>query len=182
MATETLTEVVTYQIDPAHSRLSFVARHMGFSKVRGSFEKFEGTIRMVPEELSTIEAEATIQANSLTTNEEKRDEHLRSADFFLIDEYPTITFKSKQVRDVSGNGFTLIGDFTLRGVTKTLELKSEYLGSGVDPWGQTRIAFDAETRINRNDYGLSWNAVLEAGGFLVGDDVELVLEIQAIQQ
>lgn len=182
MSTLTENAVQTYTIDPSHSRLGFAVRHLGFSKVRGSFEQFEGTIRMKGGDLSTLEAEATIQAGSITTNDAKRDEHLRTADFFLVEEYPTITFKSTGVKNVSGTRFTLVGEFTLRGVTKTIELEGEYLGEGKDPWGNTKVAFEATTTINRKDYGLNWNAVLESGGFLVGDTVELTLEIQAAQQ
>ncbi|HET6567165.1 MAG TPA: YceI family protein [Rhodothermales bacterium] len=182
MSTAIQNAVQTYTIDTAHSRLGFIVRHMGFSKVRGSFEQFEGVVRMAPNDLSTLEAEATIQANSVTTNDATRDNHLRTADFFLVEENPAITFKSTGVRNVSGNSFTLVGDFTLRGVTKTVELDAEYLGSGKDPWGTEKVAFEARTKINRKEYGLNWNAVLETGGFLVSDDVEITLEIQAALQ
>lgn len=175
-------DLQTYVIDPTHSRLGFTVRHLGFSKVRGSFEQFEGLVRMTPGDLSSLEAEATAQTASVTTNESKRDDHLRTADFFLADEHPAITFKSTGVRNASGNTFTLVGDFTLRGVTKTIELKGEYLGSAVDPWGNEKVAFEATTKINRKDYGLNWNAALEAGGFLVSDDVEITIEVQAALQ
>lgn len=176
------TTLQTYTIDPSHSRLGFSVRHLGFSKVRGSFEQFEGTLRMDGDDLSTLQAEATVQTATVTTNDAKRDEHLRSGDFFLVDEHPTITFQSTGVRDVSGNTFTLEGDFTLRGVTKRIALQAEYLGSGADPWGNEKAAFEAHTTINRKDYGLNWNAALEAGGFLVSDEVEITLEIQAARQ
>jgi polyisoprenoid-binding protein YceI len=175
-------DLQTYVIDPSHSRLGFTVRHLGFSKVRGSFEQFEGVIRMAPDDLSTLEAEATAQTASVTTNDSKRDDHLRSADFFQADQYPTITFKSTEVRDISGNSFTLVGEFTLRGVTKTIELKGEYLGSGRDPWGNEKVGFEARTKINRKDYGLNWNAALETGGFLVSDEVEISIEVQAALQ
>lgn len=180
----TLTEkiVQTYAIDPSHSRMGFTVRHMGFTKVRGSFEQFEGVVRMVPGDLSTIEAEATIQAQSITTNEARRDEHLRSADFFEVERYPTITFKSTEVRDISDDSFTLVGEFTMHGVTKTVELEGTYLGEGTDPWGGTRIALEARTTVNRKEYGLNWNAVLETGGVLVSEKVDIELEIQAVQQ
>jgi polyisoprenoid-binding protein YceI len=174
--------VQTYAIDPTHSRLGFVVRHLGFSKVRGSFEQFEGVVRLAPGDLSTLEAEATVQATSITTNEPKRDAHLRSADFFEVETFPTITFTSTEVRDVSGTEFTLVGEFSMHGVTKTIELAGEYLGEGGDPWGGTRVAFEARTKVNRKEYGLNWNVALEAGGFLVSEDVELVLEVQAVLQ
>jgi len=172
----------TYLIDASHSRIGFVVRHLGFSKVRGSFEQFEGTIRMNNGDLSTLRAEVSIQAASVTTNEATRDNHLRTGDFLLVEEYPTITFKGNEVRDISGNSFTLVGEFTLRGVTKTIELEGEYLGSAKDPWGNTKTAFEARTKISRKEYGVNWNAALETGGFLVSDDVEIVLEVQATQQ
>lgn len=182
MTTQTQTAVQTYVIDPSHSRLGFSVRHLGFSKVRGSFEQFEGTVRMALGDLSTLEAEATIQAASVTTNEEKRDAHLRSADFFDAEQHPTLTFRSTGVKDVSGDAFTLQGELTIRGVTKAVELKGQYLGEGKDPWGGTRVAFEAQTRINRKDFGLNWNTVLETGGFLVSDEVDIELEIQAVLQ
>ena len=182
MTTLTETALDTYTIDPAHSRLSFIVRHMGFSKVRGSFEQFEGVVRMKQDDLSTIEAEGTVQTDSVTTSDEKRDAHLRSADFFEVEKHPTITFQSTEVRNVDGDSFTLVGDFTLHGVTKQIELKGTFLGTGTDPWGGTRIAIEAETTLNRKEYGLNWNAVLESGGFLVSDDVRIALEIQAVQQ
>ena len=182
MSTITQTDLQTFTIDASHSRLAFVVRHLGFSKVRGSFEQFEGQVRMQAGDLSTLEAEATAQASTITTNEEKRDAHLRSGDFFDVETYPTITFKSTDVRNVSGNSFTLVGDLTMRGVTKRVELDAEFLGEGQDPWGGTRVGFEARTEINRKEFGLNWNAALEAGGFLVSDDVKIVLEIQAVQQ
>lgn len=182
MTTQTQQDIATYTIDPSHSRLGFTVRHMGFSKVRGSFEQFEGVVRLAPDDLSTLETDVTVQSSSITTNDEKRDAHLRSADFFETEKYPTITFKSTDVRNVSGDSFTLVGDFTMHGVTKTIELKGNFLGAGTDPWGGTRVAFEASTKVNRKEYGLNWNAVLETGGFLVSDEVEITLEVQAVQQ
>ncbi len=179
MTTLTTNQLKTFSVDPSHSRLGFTVRHLGFSKVRGHFEQFEGTLHLDPEDLSTLRAEAAVQTASVTTSDANRDNHLRTADFFLVEDYPTITFKSTEVRFVSGSSFVLVGDFTLRGVTRTIELKGEYLGSGTDPWGNTRVAFEAHTRINRKEYGLNWNAVLETGGFLVSDEVDIALEIQA---
>jgi polyisoprenoid-binding protein YceI len=185
MTNNTLTQEValaTYDIDSAHSRLGFIARHLGFSKVRGSFETFEGSIRMEPGDLSTLQAEATIETASITTNEEKRDNHLRSADFFDAEKYPNLTFQSTRIHDVEGNSFKMVGDLTIHGVTKEVELLGERLGEGPDPWGGTRVGFEARTLINRKDFGLNWNVALEAGGFLVGEDIEIVLEIQAVKE
>lgn len=172
----------TYTIDPSHSEVGFTARHLGFTKVRGRFEKFEGAIRMEPGALDTLQAEVTVQTASVTTNDQKRDEHLRTGDFFLVEEYPVMTFKSTGVRSVSGNRFTLVGDLTIRGVTKEVEIDAEYLGEGKDPWGGTRVGFEGSTKVNRKDFGLNWNAVLETGGFLVSDMIEINLEVQAVLQ
>ena len=182
MTTLTESALTTYAIDPAHSRLSFIVRHMGFSKVRGSFKRFEGVVRIKPGDLSTLEAEGTVHTDSVTTSDEKRDAHLRSADFFEVEKYPTISFRSTEVRDVKGDSFTVVGDFSLHGVNTQIELQGTFLGEGIDPWGSTRIALEAETRLNRKDYGLNWNAVLESGGFLVSDDVQIALELQAVLQ
>ncbi len=182
MSTTTATGVQTYTIDPTHSRMGFTVRHLGFSKVRGSFEQFEGTVQVDPADLSTLTTEGSAQTASITTNEPKRDEHLRSGDFFEAETYPTITFKSTGVTNVSGNSFTLTGDLTMRGVTKEVSFQAEYLGEGGDPWGGTRGAFEAPAKINRKDGGRNWNVALEAGGFLVSADVELTLEVQAVKQ
>ena len=176
------TTLTTYAVDTSHSRIGFTTRHMGFSKVHGRFEAFEGTVRLAGSDLSTLEAEAVVDAGTITTNEPRRDEHLRTSDFFLVDEYPKLTFRSTGVRSVSGNRFTLAGDLTIRGVTKAVVLEGEYLGEGKDPWGGTRVAFEARTKVNRKDFGLNWNVVLETGGWLVSEDVEITLEIQAVQQ
>lgn len=174
-------DVKTFKIDPSHSRLGFAVRHMGFSKVRGSFEEFHGVVSMAEGDLESLQAEGAVQTASVNTGDAKRDEHLRSPDFFDANEHPEITFSSMQARDVSGDSFTLEGEFSMHGVTKTIELDAVFLGSGTDPWGGTRVAFEARTKINRKDYGLNWNAVLETGGLLVSNDVEIVLEIQAVE-
>lgn len=168
MTTSVQPALQTFTIDPQHSRLGFSVRHMGFSKVRGRFEQFDGAVRIRPDELSTLEAEATVQTASTTAGTEDRDEHLRSGDFFGAEEHPTMTFESRGVRSVDGNTFTLMGDLTIRGVTKPVELEAEYLGEGTDPWGGKRVAFEAEATINRKEFGLNWNQALEAGGVLVG--------------
>lgn len=175
-------ETQTFSIDPAHSQVGFAVRHLGFSKVRGAFEKFEGNIRFDPDDIGSLEVEVAILADSVTTNDEKRDEHLRSEDFFDVEEYPDITFKSTGVKAVTERQFVLVGEFTLHGVTREIELTGEFLGESKDPWGGTRVGFEAGTTINRNDFDLNWNVALEAGGWLVGEDVELMLEIQAVKQ
>ena len=185
MNTTTISEAVdlkTLTIDASHSQISFVVRHMGFSKIRGCFESFEGSVQKIPGDLSTLQSEATIEAASITTGEPNRDNHLRTGDFLLVDEYPQITFRSVESRSGNGINFTLIGELTIRGVSQSVTLDALYMGTGTDPWGGTRVAFEARTTINRKDFGVNWNAVLEAGGFLVGDQVEIILEVQAIEQ
>ncbi len=183
MATPTTTQdTQTFRIDPAHSQVSFAVRHMGFSKVRGRFETFEGTLRMTPDQLDSLEAEAAVDVASLTTGDEKRDTHLRSEDFFETETHPELTFKSTGVKNISGSTSTLTGELTIRGVTKAVELDAEFLGEAKDPWGGTRVAFEAETTINRKDFGLNWNQVLETGGVLVGETIEITLEAQAVRE
>ncbi len=179
--TNVIEKVATYTIDPAHSEVGFVVRHMGFSKVRGRFEKFEGTLTGNPADPASMKAHVEIDARSITTDEPKRDEHLRSNDFLDIKNHPEITFDSTRVTKVSGRQFTVEGDLSIRGVTKRVELSGTYLGEGKDPWGGTRVGFEAGTTVNRKDFGVNWNAALEAGGFLVGDDVEIHLDIQAVR-
>lgn len=174
-------KVGTYTIDPSHSEVGFVARYMGFSKVRGRFEKFEGTLEGDPDDISSLQTHVEIDAKSITTDDPKRDEHLRSGDFLNIEQNPKITFDSTRVTNVDGKNFTVEGDLSIRGVTKTVELEGTYLGEGKDPWGGTRVGFEASTKINRKDYGVNWNAVLETGGFLVGDTVEIHLDVQAVR-
>lgn len=176
------TALQTFAVDPSHSRVGFTVRHLGFSKVRGRFEQFEGHLRLDPNDLTTLYAEATVQAASINTNEPKRDAHLRSADFFEVDTYPTLTFKSTGVRNVQGTSFILEGDLTMHGVTRRVVFDGEYLGEGKDPWGGTRIGFEATAVVNRKEFGLNWNQVLEAGGLLVSEDVAISLEMQAVQQ
>ena len=171
----------TYAIDPAHSTLGFVVRHLGFSKVRGSFEDFEGVVQLDGDDLTTLEAHATIDAASISTNEAKRDAHLRSQDFFDVENHPKLKFESTEVFDVDGTSFKMKGSLTMHGVTKEVDLVGEFLGEGPDPWGGIRAGFEARTIVNRKDFGLNWNVALEAGGFLVGEDVEIVLEIQAVK-
>lgn len=182
MATLTEKDIQTYSIDPAHSRVGFSVRHMGFSKVRGSFERFEGVVYVDPTDLSSLDTRGTVKTDSITTGDEKRDEHLRSADFFDAETNPTITFETHGVQNVSGDEFTLEGDLTIAGVMKRVALDGQFLGEGKDPWGGTRIALKAQTNINRKEFGLTWNAVLESGGVLVSNDVEISLEIQAVLQ
>jgi len=171
----------TYKIDKAHSEAIFQVRHL-VTKVRGRFKDFEGTIQydeMNPEQSSV---DFTIRASSIDTAEADRDTHLRTADFFDVDTYPTITFRSKRITRRSGEDYDLVGELTMHGVTKEIVLTVAHMGKAIDPWGGQRIGFEAEATLNRKDFGLNWNAILEAGGFLVGDDVKVSIEVQAVAQ
>jgi polyisoprenoid-binding protein YceI len=182
MSTLTQTDIKTFAVDTSHSRVGFTVRHLGFSKVRGAFEVFEGTIRLAEDDLTTLETEASIDVSTVNTGDAKRDEHLRSGDFFEVDAHPAIMFKSTEIKSVNGSRFTLVGDFTIRGVTRSIELDGEFLGTATDPWGNEKIAIEAHGSINRKDFGLNWNAVLETGGVLVSDKVDLTIEVQAALQ
>ncbi|MDJ1372699.1 YceI family protein [Gulosibacter molinativorax] len=168
----------TWNIDPTHTEVGFVVRHMAISKVRGKFERFEGAI-VVGDQIEDSSVNATVEVKSVNTNQEQRDEHLRTSDFFLADEHPTITFASKSVR-VDGSDIYVLGDFTMRGVTKEIELQVEFGGVTVDGYGNTKAGFEASTTINRKDFGVNWNAPTEAGGLTLGDDVKLHIDGQAM--
>lgn len=178
MTTATETAVRTYQIDRAHSEATFQVRHL-ITKVRGRFADFDGTIAFDAAEPSRSSVAFSIQTRSIDTNQGQRDEHLRSADFFDVEKFPLLTFKSTAVAARGAGQFDVTGELTIRDVTKTITLPVSYLGGAKDPWGADKIAFETEITLNRKDYGLNWNAALETGGFLVGDDVKVSLSIQA---
>lgn len=175
-ATETATRTLTF--DKAHSEAAFQVRHL-LTKVRGRFADFSGTIAFDEQEPERSTVALTIQAASIDTNEPQRDKHLRSADFFEVETFPTLTFTSTAVARKAGNDFVVEGDLTIRGVTKRVTLDVAYLGVARDPWGNSKYGFEAETTINRKDFGLTWNAALETGGFLVGDEVKVTFSVQA---
>lgn len=168
----------TWAIDASHSEVGFTVRHLVVSKVRGSFSGVAGTI-VVAED--GIKIDATIDAATINTRDENRDGHIKSADFFDIENHPTWTFTSTSVSG-SGSDFKLVGDLTLRGVTKSVELDVEFAGVNTDPWGNTKAGFEAKGSINRKDFGVEWNAPLETGGVLVGEEVKIELNIQAALQ
>ena len=169
-ATATATALKTYTIDAAHSEETFQVRHL-ITKVRGRFPEFEGAITFAPDAAADSSVVFTIQA--------QRDEHLRSADFFDVATFPVLTFTSTSVTARGAQQFDVTGQLTMRDVTKTITLPVTYLGAAKDPWGNDKVAFEAEITLNRKDYGLNWNTALETGGFLVGDDVKVSLSIQA---
>lgn len=174
--------MTTWKIDPSHSGIHFTVRHMMVSKVRGAFTRWEGSVEFDEKSPKDAKVQVSIDAASIDTREAKRDEHLRSPDFFDVTKHPQLTFKSTKVEKVGGQSYRISGDLTLHGVTKPISFEAEALGVGKDPWGNQRIGFQAETSLNRKDFGLGWNQVLEAGGVLVGDKVEISLDVQAIQQ
>lgn len=182
MSTATATGLTagTWAIDPSHSEVSFSVRHLMVSKVRGTFGTFSGQIQ-VGENLLDSKVSATIDAASINTRDENRDNHLRTNDFFDIEKYPTWTFESTGIRE-GGKGYFVDGNLTIKGVTKSVTLDLEFLGVNKDPWGNTKAAFEASTTINRHDFGVEWNAPLETGGVLVGENVTIALDIQAAFQ
>lgn len=177
----TATAIRTYQIDKAHSEAAFQVRHL-ITKVRGRFAEFDGTIQFDAQAPEQSSVTFTVQAASIDTNQADRDAHLRSDDFFAVEQFPVLTFVSTKVSPAGEAAFDVEGDLTIRGVTKRTVLPVSYLGTAKDPWGKERAAFEAEITINRKDFGLTWNAALETGGFLVGDEVKVTLTVQAVAQ
>lgn len=173
-------EAGTYAIDPAHSRAEFRIRHLGISTVTGRFSDLDGTVT-VGDGLGSLQATAVIDASSIDTGNERRDGHLQSADFFDVEQYPEITFETTEVRPAADGGFVLVGDLTMHGVTNPVELEAEYLGAS-SMQGTQKIGFTARGEITRQDWGLTWDQTNEAGEALVGDEVELIIEIEADRQ
>jgi polyisoprenoid-binding protein YceI len=171
----------TWNIDSAHSGVTFSIRHMVVSKVRGRFTKFNGTLTIDDGDLSHSVVDATIDASSIDTSTPQRDTHLRSGDFFDVERFPEIRFRSTRVEKLSDERYRVVGDLTIRDVTREVALDVEYAGRGKDPWGNDRVAFAAKTTIDRKDFGLKWNQVLETGGVLVGDRVEIDLDVQGVK-
>ncbi len=170
----------TYSIDPAHTRLGFVARHAMVTKVRGAFTEFSGTAHVDTADPSKSSVSITIVADSITTGQQQRDDHLRSGDFFDSEEHPEITFVSTSV-DRDGDEWTVTGDLTIKGVTRPVSVPFKYTGSAKDPYRNIRIGFEGEGTINRKDWGLTWNAALETGGVMVSDKVKLEFDVSAIK-
>jgi len=171
----------TYTVDGTHSRIGFVARHAMVTKVRGSFNEFEAHGVLDADDPTRSKVDVTIQAASIDTRNADRDGHLRSNDFFDMDRFPTITFTSTGVDVVDADTFRVVGDLTIKDVTKPVSVDFEYVGTAVDPFGNTRVGFEGTTVVNRKDFGVEWNAPLETGGVLVGEKVTLEFEISAIR-
>jgi polyisoprenoid-binding protein YceI len=167
-------------IDPSHTHIGFSVKHMMVSTVRGQFTRYEGTLDLNTEDLSQSHIKGEIEVPSIDTHEPKRDEHLRSNDFFDAANHPKILFESTKIEHVEGSDYKVSGNLTIRGVTKAITLDAEFAGVHKDPWGGTRTGFTVTTTINRKDFGVNFNAILETGGVLVGDKVKLELEIEAV--
>ena len=169
----------TYSIDASHSYVGFAVKHFGLSKVKGEFQKFDGTID-VSDPATASSVEVTIQADSFSSRDEQRDGHVRGADFLDVESFPTLTFRSTGVRQ-DGDGWVVTGDLTIHGETRSVELETALEGAIDDPYGMERIAFSAETEIDRTDFGLTWNQALETGGLVVGKKVRINLEVEAVR-
>lgn len=171
-----------WQIDPAHSAVEFGVKHMMFTTVKGRFSGVTGQVVTEGGDPTQGGVEVEIDASTIDTRDEKRDEHLKSPDFLDVEKYPTMRFQSTRVRDGAGDVFQLVGDLTIHGVSREVTLDATHNGSGTNPWGQEVAGYSAEVEINRKDFGLEWNAALEGGGVLVGETVKVTIEIQAAKQ
>jgi polyisoprenoid-binding protein YceI len=174
--------MATWNIDTVHSAIHFSVRHMVVSKTRGRFAKWSGQIDFDPASPEKASVKVDIDPNSIDTADAQRDAHLRSADFFDVEKHPLATFRSTKIEDLGGDRYRVTGDLTVHGVTRSVALDAVFEGSAKDPWGGERAGFSATTAISRGDYGMSFNKVLETGGVLVGDKVELQLEVEAVKQ
>lgn len=175
----------SWQLDPAHTTVEFAAKHMMFTTVRGRFTDVSGTIELDPENPAASNVEVVIDAASIDTGVEDRDNHLRSADFLDVEQHPEITFRSKRVEGAAlrpGAALKVTGDLTIRGTTREVELEAAFQGEGQDPWGGRRTGFSARTEIDRREWGLRWNQALETGGILVGNAIRIELDVQAVKQ
>lgn len=180
MPTKVWAETSRWDVDPDHSIIEFRVAHMVVSKTAGRFIDYSGFVEMDPDEKTFKTIEATISTASINTNQEKRDAHLRNADFFDVEKFPTMTYKLKSYKK-QGESYTAVGDLTLRGVTKEVTLTGTFNGVTKDPWGNTRAGFNAEGKLNRKDFGMIWNKALDSGGLVVGDEVSVRLDIECIK-
>ena len=169
-----------WHVDPAHSSVEFEVKHMMIATVRGRFKEFEGTI-VAAEEIADSRVYGTVEAASIDTNDEARDAHLRSADFLDVERYPEIHFESSRIEPLGGPRFRILGDLTLKGVTREVALDATVEGAERDPWGNDRVGVRVRGTINRKDFGLTWQKMLESGGFLVGEEVNLLIDVSAVK-
>ena len=173
---------MAYEIDPAHSQATFSVRHMMIATVKGQFKVISGTLHIDEQNPQNSAVDAQADAASIDTRDANRDAHLRSADFFDAEKYPTINFKSTKVEHVSGDEYKVTGDLTMHGITKPVVFDAEYQGKGKDPWGNERAALAAKSKINRKDWGLNWNQGLEAGGVLVSEEVKIEIDLSTVNK
>jgi polyisoprenoid-binding protein YceI len=171
----------SYTVDPAHTRIGFVARHAMVTKVRGAFNEFEGSVVVDGTDLAASKATLTIASVSIDTRNEQRDGHLRSNDFLAMEEFPQITFVSTGVKQTGATSLELTGDLSIKGVTNSVTVPFEFEGAATDPFGNLRVGFEGSVTISRKDYGITWNAALETGGVLVSDKIVLEFEVSAIK-
>jgi polyisoprenoid-binding protein YceI len=181
MTTAAVAAKTTWAIDAGHSSVEFAVKHLMISTVRGRFSDVTGTVQLDSEDPANSTIDVAVNVVSIDTRQEQRDEHLRSADFFDVTNFPVLTFKSTRIRR-DGDDFKVDGDLTIRGVTRPVTLDATEEGRTRDPWGGERIGFSARTKINRRDFGLTWNQVLEAGGFAVGDEVKITVDAELVKQ
>jgi polyisoprenoid-binding protein YceI len=177
--TAQLQETAIYGLDPAHTTVEFIVRHLMITKVRGRFTAFAGQIELTAGSDLPTSITTTIDAGSIDTREEQRDAHLRSADFFEVEKFPHLTFESTRIHGTPDN-FTIDGQLTIRGITRDVKLTGSFEGRANDPWGGVRVGYEAHGTINRKDFGLAWNAALETGGVVVGDEVRIELNVEAV--
>lgn len=171
-----------FVVDPVHTKVQFSVRHMMITQVPGEFTQFSGYIDFDEKDPTLSRAEGVIEAKSINTNNEKRDAHLRSPDFFDVEKYPQITFRTTKVKSLGENRFQVTGELSMKGVTKPIELQVEYYGKVTDPMGKERIGLHAEGKLNRRDFKILWNKTLDNGGVVVGDEVKLILDVEAVKE
>jgi polyisoprenoid-binding protein YceI len=170
-----------WEIDPTHSQIQFTVRHLVVARVRGVFERWRGVIDFDRADPTGSRVSAEIEASSIDTREPSRDEHLRSADFLDVSRFPLLTFESRRIEALGANRYRVIGELSMHGVAKEVHLEVDVLGSGTDPWGKERLGFHARGALDRRDFGLHWNRVLEGGGVLVGEKIDVELDIEAVK-
>lgn len=174
--------MATYKIDVDHSDIMFKVKHLMISTISGNFKKFDGHIDVTEADLSDAVVTFEADADSIDTKNEQRDGHLKSDDFFNAEKFPKLTFKSTGIKSKGGDAYILSGDFTIRDVTKSIELQVTYNGSTIDPWGMERMGFEITGKINRKEFGLKWSSLTEAGGIVVAEDVKLEMNVEVIKQ
>lgn len=174
--------MATYKIDPAHSEITFRVKHLMITNVTGTFNQFDATLESDKEDFTDAKVTFEAYTESVSTNNEQRDTHLKSDDFFNAEKFPKLTFKSNSIEKISDEEYKLVGDLTIRDITKPITLKVEYGGTTGDPWGQTRAGFEITGKINRKEYDLKWNAMTETGGFVVSDEVRIMVNAQMVKQ